>query len=117
MGDTSNFCVADDTSRTSFELWDGSELPERTGQRIRQAQQRAGRELRILRLEVQAVHFGQKTSRRLQLAIDKRSIGDQLRPLVADLGTASLLDLPLHGFDARVSEDGARPPMTSVTLP
>ena len=53
-----------------FKLWNGIELLERAGKRIRQAPHRAGRELRILRLEVQAMHFGQKAARRLQLAID-----------------------------------------------
>jgi hypothetical protein len=48
---------------------------------------------------VQAVHFGQKASRCLQFAIDKRLIQNQLGTLVGDLRTSPLLDLPLHGLE------------------
>ena len=82
--------------RRCLELWNGIELLERAGKRIRQAPHGSCRKLRILRLEVQAVNLGQKAAWRLKFAIDKRLIQNQLGTLVADLRTAPLLDLPLH---------------------
>jgi hypothetical protein len=45
------------------------------------------------------MHFGRETSRRLQFAIDKRGIEDQLGTLVGDSRTAPLLDLPVHRLE------------------
>lgn len=82
-----------------LELRNGIELLERACKRVRQAPHRSRRKLRIFRLEVQPVHFGQKASRCLQFAIDKSSVEDELGTVVRDLPTAPLLDLPLHGLE------------------
>jgi hypothetical protein len=75
-----------------FELWNRIELLERAGKRIRQAPHRSRREPRIFRLEVQAMHFGQKTSRCFQFAFDESFVNDDF---CTDVCLASLPSLYL----------------------
>jgi hypothetical protein len=55
--------------------------------------------LLTLRLKVQPVDLGQQTSRRVQLAIDKGRIEEQLGPLIGDLRLPPVFDLALHGLE------------------
>jgi hypothetical protein len=82
-----------------LELPDRIELLERAGEAVGQTPHRARRELRIPRLEIQTVDFGQQASGRLQLAIDERRVEDQLRRVVGDLGSSPQLNLALQRFE------------------
>src|SRR5215472_4305150 len=78
------------------ELRNGIKLLECACKRVRQAPHCSRRELRILRLEVMAMDFGQQASWSVELAIDKCRVADQLRLRIADLSLAPGLDLTLH---------------------
>jgi hypothetical protein len=79
------------------------------GDRVREAPHRPCREFLVLRLEVQPVDLGQQTPGRVQLAIDKGRIEDQLGPLIGDLRLPPAFDLALHRFEVpldSVDSDG-----------
>ena len=69
------------------------------GEGVRQAPHRPGRELRILRFEVQPVDLGQQTSGRLKLGVDKCRVDDQLRRIIGDLSLPPGLHLALLRFE------------------
>ncbi len=83
-----------------FELGNGIQFLECAGERIRQAPHRPRRELLVLRLEIEPVHFGEKSTWRFQLAIHERGIENQLRPFVGDLRLPPLFHLASHRVKA-----------------
>ena len=83
----------------SFELRHRIELFESACEGIRKAPHRPGRELRVFRLEIQPVDFGQQTSGRFQLAVDERRVEDQLRRVVGDLRLSPRLNLALQRLE------------------
>ncbi len=86
--------------RRGFELGHWIYLLEGAGERIRQAPHRPRRELLVLRLEIEPVDFGEKSTWRFQLAIHERGIENQLRPFVGDLRLPPLFHLAPHRFKA-----------------
>ena len=82
-----------------FELRHRIKLLEGAGKSVRQAPHGPGRELRILRLEVQAVDLAQQAPGRFQLAVDERRVQDQLRRVIGDLGLPPGLHLALQRFE------------------
>jgi len=89
--------------RRRFELGNGVQFLECAGERVREAPHRPRRELFVLGLEVQPVHFGEKTPGRFQLAVHKRGIEDQLRSFVSDLRLTPLLHLTTHRLEASLN--------------
>ena len=83
----------------SLELGDRIELLEGTRESVREAPHRPCREFLVLRLEVQPMDLGQQTPGRVQLAVYKGRIEDQLGPLIGDLRLSPVFDLALHGFE------------------
>ena len=81
------------------ELRDRIELLEGAGECVGQTPHRTRREFLVLRLEVQPVDLGQQTPGRVQLAVDKGRIEDQLRRLVGDLRLPPRLHLALQRFE------------------
>ncbi len=82
-----------------LELRNRIELLESACERVRQARHRALRELRVFRLEVQPVHFGQKTPGSVEGAVDERAVENQFCALVGDLSLPPQLRLALHRLD------------------
>jgi hypothetical protein len=84
---------------SGLELRDRVELLEGAGECVGQTPHRTPREFLVLRLKVQPVDLGQQTPGRVQLAIDKGRIEDQLGPLIGDLRLPPVFDLALHGLE------------------
>jgi hypothetical protein len=85
--------------RCRLELRHRIKLLERAGEGVGQTPHRTRRELLVLRLEVQPVDLGQQTPGRVQLAIDKGRIEDQLRAFIGDLRLPPVFDLALQGLE------------------
>jgi hypothetical protein len=82
-----------------FELWHRIESLERAGEGVRQAPHRSRRELRVFRLEIEAVNLGQQASWRFQLAVDERRVQDQPCGIVGDLRLPPQFNLALQGLE------------------
>jgi hypothetical protein len=82
-----------------LELRHRIELLEGAGEGVRQAPHGPGRELRILRLEIQPVDLGQQAPGRFQFAVDEGRVEDQLCGVVGDLRLPPRLNLALQRLE------------------
>jgi hypothetical protein len=82
-----------------LELRNWIELLKSAGEWVRQAPHRSRRKLRIVWLEVAAMHFGQQALGGVEFAVNKCRVKDQLRLGIGDLCLAPRLDLALHRLE------------------